>query len=73
MGRVLAAALALAMLSGAAPAAAESYSSKRTGHPLRLVAYIVHPIGVILNTVIFRPAHWIASHEPIKTLVGQKD
>jgi hypothetical protein len=98
MGRTLAAALTLAMLAGAAPAAAVShdlvdaaptaescetvdampaiavnYHSKRSGHPLRVLAYIVHPIGVILDTLIFRPAHWIGSHEPIKTLVGQKN
>ena len=30
-------------------------------------------VGVILDTLIFRPFHWIGSHEPIKTLVGQKD
>jgi hypothetical protein len=71
--RALAAALTLAVLSGAAPAAAESYSSKRSGHPLRILAYVVRPVGVILETLIFRPAHWIASHEPIKTLVGQED
>ena len=73
VGRALAVALAMAVLSGATPAAADSYDSRRTGHPLRILAYIVHPIGVILDTLIFRPAHWIAGHEPAKTLVGQKD
>jgi len=62
----------LALLAGATPAAAEDYDSKRSGHPLRILAYVVHPVGVILDWLIFRPAHWIGSHEPIKTLVGQE-
>ena len=71
--RLLAAVAALAMLAVASPAAAEDYDESYTGFPLRIVAYVVHPIGVILDTLIFRPFHWIGSHEPIKTLVGQKD
>ena len=71
--RTLAAIAAAALLAGASPAAAEDYDSTRTGHPLRLLAYIVHPVGVILDMLIYRPAHWIASHEPIKKLVGQTD
>jgi hypothetical protein len=73
MGRVLAVALAMLVLSSAAPAAAETYLPKGSGHPLRVLAYVVHPLGVILDTLIFRPVHWIANHEPLKTLVGQKD
>ena len=63
----------LAILVGATPIAAEEYDQKLPGHPLRILAYVVHPVGVILDTLIFRPAHWLASHEPIKTLVGQPD
>lgn len=71
--RLLAATTALAVLAVAAPVAAEEYDETYSGHPLRVVAYIVHPIGVILDTLIFRPFHWIGSHEPFKTLSGQKD
>ncbi len=73
MGRSLAAALTLVVLSAAAPPAADSYDSKRSGHPMRILAYVAHPVGVIIDTLIFRPIHWIGSHEPIKTLVGQKN
>lgn len=72
MTRLFATATALVMLAGASPAA-EEYDETYSGHPLRIVAYVLHPIGVILDTLIFRPFHWIGSHEPIKTLVGQKD
>ncbi|MCH8889542.1 MAG: hypothetical protein IH827_00450 [Myxococcales bacterium] len=71
--RLLAAVAALAILAVASPAAAEEYDETYTGHPLRVIAYVLHPVGVILDTLIFRPFHWIGSHEPLKTLVGQRD
>ena len=64
--------LATTLLFGA-PVGADEYRSDDAGNPLRIVAYIVHPVGVILDTLIFHPAYWIASLEPIKTLVGEKD
>jgi hypothetical protein len=63
----------MVVLVGVAPAAAEDYDESRTGHPLRILAYVVHPVGVILDTLIFRPVHWLGSHEPLKTLFGQQD
>ena len=72
-GRGIATCALLLVLVGATPSAAEEYQSAYTGHPVRILAYVVHPIGVILDFLIFRPAHWIASHEPIRTLVGQHD
>ncbi len=71
--RLLAAVGALAMLAAASPAAAEEYDETYSGHPLRIIAYVLHPVGVILDTLIFRPFHWIGSHEPFKTLSGQRD
>ena len=71
--RLLATVAALAILAVASPAAAEEYDEGYTGHPLRVIAYVLHPVGVILDTLIFRPLHWIGSHEPLKTLVGQRD
>jgi hypothetical protein len=51
----------------------DEYEPTEAGHPLRIVAYVLHPVGVILDTLIFRPAHWIGTKEPIKTLVGNTD
>ena len=73
VGCALAAAVVTIVLVGAAPAADDNYDVKHSGHPLRVLAYVTHPIGVILHTLIFRPAHWIASHEPLKTIFGQID
>ena len=64
-------ALALALLV-AAPALAHEHDPSRSGHPLRMLAYIVHPVGVVLDTLVFRPMHWLISHEPVQTLVGHE-
>ena len=71
--RLLACSLGLLLLSAALPAGADEYEKERAGHPLRIVTYVVHPIGVILDYVLLRPFHWIGSHEPFKTLFGHAD
>ena len=71
--KLAAALLALAMLGGAAGAAADDYEPKRAGHPLRIVAYVIHPVGVVLDYLILRPAHWLGSQEPFKTIFGHED
>lgn len=73
----VAAAILAAMLL-AAPAFAEedrlaNYDSLDAGHPVRIAAYVLHPVGVMLDTLIFKPAYWLGSHEPLKTLFGVTD
>lgn len=69
------AALTLALMIAVAPtpAAADQYDSKLAGHPLRIAAYVLHPVGAILEILIVRPAHWLINREPVKTLVGHTD
>jgi hypothetical protein len=55
----------------AAPSRMANYEPMWAGHPLRIVAYALHPVGVILDYAIFRPFYWIGSHEPLRTLFGQ--
>ena len=64
---------AVALLMSASPVMADEYNEAEAGHPLRIVAYVVHPIGVILDYLILRPAHFIVSYEPMKTLVGHEE
>lgn len=68
----IAALLAAGLLAGA-PAHADEYDPRRAGHPLRIVAYVAHPIGVLLDYAIFRPAHWIGHQEPFRTIFGHTD
>lgn len=34
------------------------------GHPFRLVAFVLHPVGVLLDYVIVRPIYYVASVAP---------
>ena len=71
--RVLASAfLVLCLTALALPAAADRYDPQEAGHPLRLAAYLLHPVGVVLDLVLFRPAHWVISHEPLASLTGHE-
>lgn len=67
------AALASSLLLAAGPALADDYDSESAGHPLRVAAYALHPVGAILELVIFRPAHWLVHLEPFKALFGHED
>jgi len=65
-------ACALILGSTGTSTAAEGYDPQRAGHPLRIIAYALHPVGVILDRLIFRPAWHLAGHEPLRTLVGRE-
>ena len=65
---VLSLAGALALV--AAPAAADEYDARRAGHPLRVVAYVLHPIGFALDYLLFRPAQWVGSLPGVRTVFG---
>ena len=70
--RAAALALMAVLAFGAAPASADTYESERAGNPLRVVAYVLHPVGVLLDVLIFRPAHWLGSQPVISQLVGHE-
>jgi hypothetical protein len=63
-------AFCLLAVAYAAPAAADEYDARRAGHPLRIVAYVLHPIGVTLDWLIFRPAHWAGSQPALAYIFG---
>jgi hypothetical protein len=60
-------------LALASPAAADEYDSSNAGHPVRMIAYALYPIGVVIDYVLLRPAHWLVRQEPMKTLFGHED
>jgi hypothetical protein len=68
--RTFAVALALASLAGPAGAGTTRYNPRRSGHPLRIIAYMLHPVGVVADTLLFHPAWWLGTHEPLRTLFG---
>jgi len=69
----LAALAASLLLLGAGPAAAEEYEPSDAGHPLRIAGYVLHPVGVVYDYLLLRPAFWVGSHEPFRTLFGRTD
>ncbi len=59
------------LVTAAMPAhAGTPYNPRRAGNPVRIAAYVVHPVGVVLDYLIFRPAWWIGQHEPFRTIFG---
>lgn len=71
--RLLAAGLAAAALGVALPASADEYDPRHAGHPVRIVAYVLHPIGVVIDYLVLRPAYWLGSREPFATIFGRDE
>ena len=69
------AALVMVFLLGAPamPASAEEYNPPNAGQPLRVAAYVLHPVGVIFNFLVLQPAYWVGAHEPFRTFFGRQD
>jgi hypothetical protein len=62
MKRAISLALLLVLaLPGAA--SADRYRPRRAGHPVRIAAYILHPIGYALDRLIFHPI-WQLGQQP---------
>jgi len=51
----------------------DDHDPLRAAHPVRVAAYVLHPIGVTLDYVLVRPAVWVVRHEPFRTLFGYQD
>ncbi len=51
----------------------DDHDPQQAGHPLRVVAYGLHPIGVALDWILVRPAVWVVRHEPFRTIFGYED
>ncbi|MDG2336005.1 MAG: hypothetical protein P8Q97_17465 [Myxococcota bacterium] len=65
--------LVLVACGSASPASAEDYEPSQAGNPLRIVAYVIYPVGVVFDYLILRPAYWVGSQEPFKTVFGRTD
>ena len=64
------AALIAVSLAWPGMAVADDYDPQRAGHPLRVAAYVLHPIGVAFDWLLFRPAHWLGTKPGLRTLFG---
>jgi hypothetical protein len=55
------------------PSYAGTHDPNAAAHPLRIVAYALHPVGVALDWIVVRPAVWVVRHEPFRTIFGFED
>ena len=64
--------LAIMASAGTGLAADSDYNPQEAGHPIRIIAYVAHPVGVLIDYAILRPAYWLGEKEPFRTIFGQK-
>ncbi len=64
--------LAAVSISLAAPIAAHRYRSATNDHPLRLVGYALHPVGLVLEFAVMRPVHWVVSRPHLDVAFGHQ-
>jgi hypothetical protein len=65
-------ALAATLVGAPSSTFADEYDPQRAGHPVRIAAYVLHPVGVILDVLIFRPAHWLGSQPGLDEFFGHE-
>ena len=51
----------------------DTHDPNAAAHPLHIVAYALHPVGVALDWIVVRPAVWVVRHEPFRTIFGYED
>lgn len=68
-----AAALVCAALAFPVAAGAHDHDPERSGHPLRILAYAFHPVGYVLDAVLFRPFHWLGHQKGVREVFGHDD
>lgn len=61
--RIIPILVAVFLLSAPMVTRADEYDDSQS-HPLRVVAYMLHPAGVLLEWTIFRPLHFLVSASP---------
>lgn len=70
--KVITAMMAVALIALVVPASAHRYHRVDDGHPLRVIAHIVHPIGIALEYGIMRPIHSFVSKDNNDITFGHK-
>ena len=65
-------ALALAVTLLGAPSAARAHDAydDSESHPLRIVAYGLHPVGWALEWIAMRPLHFVVSNPRLEPIFG---
>ncbi|GIW44164.1 MAG: hypothetical protein KatS3mg077_1446 [Candidatus Binatia bacterium] len=72
MHRLLVGAVLVCMTAATARANSDDDFDETQTHPLRVAAYLVHPVGFALEWVIFRPFHYIVSRPGLDKVFGHR-
>ncbi len=56
--------------AGTAKAETAQYDPDKAANPIRIAAYILHPVGVLLDYGLFRPCFWVVQRQPFSTIFG---
>ena len=67
---ILGLALSALLLGRAVPARAHDAYDDSESHPLRLVAYAIHPLGWFIEWTAMRPIHFLVSHPQLERITG---
>lgn len=74
MGKISVLSLSLMLLLAlSAPAASHEIEPEEAGHPLRVAAYVLHPVGFVLYHGIIRPAHFFISLPGMSQVFGHTE
>jgi hypothetical protein len=67
---LLSVALATTLIGAPVTARAHDAYDDSESHPLRLVAYAVHPVGFALEWLLVRPFHFVVSNPGLDRVFG---
>ncbi|MCC5876554.1 MAG: hypothetical protein JJU11_10090 [Candidatus Sumerlaeia bacterium] len=54
------------------PALADRYRRNKSDNPFRLISYVVHPVGILLEYSVMRPIHWVVSQPHLDIIFGHQ-
>lgn len=67
--RLLLIGAAVLFLAGPSTAYYDEYDDSQS-HPLRIIAYVLHPVGYTLEWLLFRPIHAVVSQPELEPVFG---
>ena len=70
--RPIAAVVVAALMFSAVGAAADPHDPQESGHPLEVVGTLLYPVGWLVETVVFRPLHWLAGQRWVAPVVNHE-
>ena len=62
--------LGVVLLAGFAQAGYDDYDDYADSHPLRLIAYVLHPVGYTIEWLALRPIHALVTQPELQPVFG---